>query len=156
MTLRVLPSSGSDTWLHYVMPVVTLGTALAGQVARFTRSAMMEVLDKPYIRTAAAKGASWRRIVLAHAWPNTAVPVVTIVGLKVGDILGGAVITETVFAWPGVGRLLSVAVGDRDVNLVQGILMLVALTMVTTNLVVDLLYCWLDPRMRVSRAQRNR
>ena len=151
--LRWLPSSGSDSWAHLVMPAFTLGTAFAAQIARFTRSAMIEVLNRPYLRTAASKGAGPGRRVLAHALPNAAVPVVTIVGLKVGELIGGAVVTETVFAWPGLGRLLTGAVANRDLAVVQTILMLVALTMVAANLLVDLLYGWLDPRVRVGSAQ---
>ena len=156
LQLRVLPSSGSDTWLHLVMPAFTLGTAFAAQIARFTRSAMIDVLNKPYMRTAASKGAGPARRVSAHAAPNAAVPIVTIVGLKIGELIGGAVITETVFAWPGVGRLLTVAVANRDLAVVQCILMLIALTMVTANVVTDLMYGWLDPRVRVGQGARTR
>ena len=156
LQLRVLPSSGSDTWLHLVMPAFTLGTAFAAQIARFTRSAMIDVLNKPYMRTAASKGAGPARRVSAHAAPNAAVPIVTIVGLKIGELIGGAVITETVFAWPGVGRLLTVAFANRDLAVVQCILMLIALTMVTANVVTDLMYGWLDPRVRVGQGARTR
>lgn len=154
--LRWLPSSGSDTWAHLIMPAFTLGTAFAAQIARFTRSAMIDVLNRPYIRTAASKGAGPGRRVMAHAFPNAAVPIVTIVGMKVGELIGGAVITETVFAWPGLGRLLTLAVANRDLAVVQAILMLIALTMVLANLIVDLMYGWLDPRVRVGRAQGAR
>jgi peptide/nickel transport system permease protein len=154
LTLRWLPSSGSDSWLHLVMPAFTLGTAFAAQVARFTRSAMIDVLNRPYIRTAASKGAGPGRMTLAHALPNAAVPVVTIIGLQVGNLIGGAVITETVFAWPGIGRLLTIAVAQRDLAVVQTILILIAVTMVTANLIVDLLYGWLDPRVRDGRNER--
>jgi peptide/nickel transport system permease protein len=151
--LRWLPSSGSDTWQHLVMPAFTLGTAFAAQIARFTRSAMIDVLNRPYMRTAASKGAGPGRRVMAHAFPNASVPIVTIVGMKVGELIGGAVITETVFAWPGLGRLLTLSVASRDLAVVQAILMLIALTMVLANLIVDLMYGWLDPRVRVGRAQ---
>lgn len=153
LQLRWLPSSGSGTTAHLIMPAFTLGTAFAAQIARFTRSAMIEVLNRPYLRTAASKGAGPGRQVLAHAFPNAAVPVVTIVGLKIGELIGGAVITETVFAWPGLGRLLTGAVATRDLAVVQTILMLVAMTMVSANLIVDMLYGWLDPRVRVGQAQ---
>lgn len=149
--LRWLPSSGSGTWAHLVMPAVTLGTAFAAQIARFTRSAMLDVMGRAYMRTAASKGAGPLRRITAHAIPNAAAPVVTIVGLKVGELIGGAVITETVFAWPGLGRLLTFAVSGRDLAVVQTILMLVAATMIAANLIVDLLYGWLDPRVRVGR-----
>lgn len=151
--LRWLPSSGSDTWLHLVMPAFTLGTAFAAQIARFTRSSMIDVIHRPFMRTAASKGAGPRRAILAHALPNAAIPVVTIVGMKVGELIGGAVITEAVFAWPGLGRLLTHAVAIRDIAVVQTILILIAATMVLANLVVDVLYGWLDPRVRVGRSQ---
>lgn len=153
LLLRWLPSSGSDSWQHLIMPAFTLGTAFAAQIARFTRSAMIEVLNKPYMRTAASKGAEPWRCVISHALPNAAIPVVTIVGMKMGELIGGAVITETVFAWPGLGRLLTVAVANRDLAVVQTILMLIALTMITANLIVDLLYGWLDPRMRIGQTR---
>lgn len=154
LQLRWLPSSGSGSWEHLIMPAFTLGTGFAATVARFTRSAMIDVLERPYMRTAASKGAGYGRRVMAHAIPNAAPPVATIVGLRLGDMIAGAVITETVFAWPGVGRLLTTAVANRDLAVVQAILMLVALTMVVANLAVDLLYGWLDPRMRVGAAAR--
>lgn len=156
LTLRWLPSSGSDTLLHLIMPAFTLGTAFAGQLARFARSAMLDVLGKPYIRTAASKGAQLSRRVYMHALPNAAIPVVTILGFKLGAVIGGAVITENVFAWPGVGRMLTVAVANRDLAVVQCIVMLITATMVVANLLVDLTYGWLDPRVRVGAATGER
>ena len=148
--LRWLPSSGSGTLAHLVMPALTLGMFNAGALARFTRSAMLEVLSKPYMRAAAAKGASPLRQVLRHALPNAAIPVVTIIGLNLGILLGGAIVVETVFAWPGVGRLLVSAVSARDLSVVQAIVLLLAAIMVAINLVVDLLYGVLDPRIRLA------
>ena len=156
LQLRLLPSSGYGTWQHMIMPVFTLATAFAGSLARFTRSAMLEVLSRDYMRTAEAEGASLSRRIWLHAFPNAAIPVVTVVGFYVGAIIGGAVVTENVFAWPGVGRLLTSAVGDRDLAVVQGIVVLVAMTMVTANLLVDLAYGWLDPRVRVGARERGR
>lgn len=153
LTLRWLPSSGTGTLLHMLMPAVTLGVYTAGTLARFTRSAMLEVLDKLYIRAAAAKGASPIRRVLAHALPNAAIPVVTIVGLNLGELIAGAIVVETVFAWPGVGRLLVSAVSARDLAVVQALTLLIATTMVLANLAVDLVYGLLDPRIRVSGGQ---
>jgi peptide/nickel transport system permease protein len=150
LTLRWLPSSGTGGVLHVVMPAMTLGMYTAGTLARFTRSAMLDVLDKLYIRAAAAKGASRFRQILAHALPNAAIPVVTIVGLNLGELIAGAIVVETVFAWPGVGRLLVSAVSSRDLAVVQALTLLIATTMVLTNLAVDLLYGVLDPRTRVS------
>jgi peptide/nickel transport system permease protein len=150
VTLGWLPSGGQEGWRHAILPVITLALSGAAILARFTRSAMLEVLGQPYIRAASAKGLAWRRVVTAHALPNAAVPTVTIVGFMVGSLLAGAVVVESVFSWPGIGRLLVVAVANRDLAVVQVILLLVAATMVTANLIVDLLYGWLDPRLRAA------
>lgn len=148
LTLQVLPSAGNATWRHLVMPALTLGTAGAGAIARFTRSSMLEVLRQPYMRTARAKGLPvWRRIAW-HALPNAAIPIVTIVGLRVGALIGGAIVTEQVFGWPGVGLLLVNSVSQRDLAVVQTIVLLVSFTMVAVNLLIDLLYGWIDPRIR--------
>lgn len=148
VTLGWLPSGGMDSWQHGILPVLTLGIGGAAVLARFTRSAMIEVLGQPYIRTASAKGVPWGRVVSGHALPNAAIPTVTIVGFMVGTLIAGAVVVESVFSWPGVGRLLVTAVGSRDLAVVQTILLLIALTMVVSNLIVDLLYGVLDPRLR--------
>jgi len=148
-----LPSGGQESWRHAILPIVTMGMGGAAVLARFTRSAMLEVLGQPYMRTALAKGVPWHIAVRRHALPNAAIPTVTIVGFMVGSLLAGAVVVESVFSWPGVGRLLVVAVANRDLAVVQCILLLVAATMVTANLVVDLLYGVLDPRLRVSTAK---
>ena len=147
---RVLPSSGAGTIGHLVMPALTLATFTAGTLARFTRSAMLEVMERPYMRAAAAKGVpGWRRI-LVHAFPNAAIPIVTVVGLNLGQLIAGAIVVETVFAWPGVGRLLVSAVSARDLAVVQGLVLVIAATMVLANLAVDLAYGLLDPRIRES------
>ncbi len=146
-----LPSGGRDSWLSPVLPVITLGVGGAAILARFTRSAMIDVLGQPYILMASAKGVPWRQVVRGHALPNAAIPTVTIVGFMVGSLMAGAVVVESVFSWPGVGRLLVVAVSNRDLAVVQTILLLVALTMVSANLIVDLLYGLLDPRLRSTR-----
>lgn len=143
-----LPSGGQDSWRHAILPIITLGIGGAAVLARFTRSAMLEVLGQPYVRTASAKGVAWRAVVARHALPNAAIPTVTIVGFMVGTLIAGAVVVESVFSWPGVGRLLVVAVANRDLAVVQCILLLVAATMVASNLVVDFLYGFLDPRLR--------
>jgi len=148
LTLRVLPSSGTGTVWHIIMPAITLGTFTAGTLARFTRSAMLEVLDRPYMRAAAAKGAPFSKRVLLHALPNAAIPIVTIIGLNLGNLIAGAIVVETVFAWPGIGRMLVVAVSQRDLAVVQGLVLVIAATMVLANLAVDLLYGLLDPRIR--------
>jgi peptide/nickel transport system permease protein len=148
VTLGWLPSGGQESWRHAILPVITLALGGAAVLARFTRSAMLEVLGQPYIRAASAKGLAWRRVVTGHALPNAAIPTTTIVGFMVGSLLAGAVVVESVFSWPGIGRLLVVAVANRDLAVVQVILLLVAATMVTANFIVDLLYGWLDPRLR--------
>jgi peptide/nickel transport system permease protein len=143
-----LPAGGQESWRHAILPVLTLGIGGAAVLARFTRSAMLEVLGQPYIRTASAKGVPWHAVVWRHALPNAAIPTVTIVGFMVGSLIAGAVVVESVFSWPGVGRLLVVAVANRDLAVVQCVLLLVAATMVAANLAVDLLYGLLDPRLR--------
>jgi peptide/nickel transport system permease protein len=148
VTLGVLPSGGQETWLHGILPTLTMSVGGVGILARFSRSAMIEVMGQPYIRTASAKGLKWRDVVWGHALPNAAVPIVTIVGFMVGSLIAGAVVVESIFSWPGVGRLLIVSVSNRDLAVVQCILLIVAATMVVSNLAVDLLYGWLDPRLR--------
>lgn len=151
VNLGWLPSGGYTSPMHAILPAVTLGMGGAAVLARFTRSAMLEVLGQPYIRTASAKGLVWRLVVTGHALPNAAIPTVTIVGFMVGSLIAGAVVVESVFSWPGVGRLLVSAVANRDLAVVQAILLLVAACMVTSNLIVDALYGWIDPRLRSGR-----
>jgi peptide/nickel transport system permease protein len=149
VNLRVLPSSGSSTAWHLVLPAVTLGTTGAAVIARFTRSAVLEVMGQPFVRAARAKGLGRARLVLAHVLPNAAIPVVTVLGFGLGGLIGGSVITETVFAWPGVGRLLVTAVAGRDLNVVQIIVLMLAVSMVLANFLVDVSYGLLNPRIRL-------
>lgn len=142
------PSGGAGTLRQLMLPVVTLGLGGAAVLARFTRSAMLEVLGQSYIRTASAKGVPWRGVVTGHALPNAAIPVLTIVGFIVGNLIAGTVLVESVFSWPGVGSLLVVSVMSRDLAVVQCILLVVAAAMIVTNVAVDLLYGVLDPRLR--------
>lgn len=137
---------------HLLLPAVTLGLISAGVVARLTRSAMLEALGQDYIRTARAKGLADRGVVWRHALKNAALPVVTIIGTQVGFLLGGAVLTETVFAWPGVGLLTYTAIGTRDLPVIQGAILMIALVFVLVNLVTDLIYGALDPRIRYGRS----
>ncbi|WAP67737.1 ABC transporter permease [Jiella pelagia] len=153
MTWRILPSSGVGTWKHLILPAVTLGTSYAATVARFTRSSLLEVLNQPFMRTARAKGVPFRRRILGHALPNAGIPIVTVVGLRLGALIGGAVVVEPVFAWPGVGQLLVNAVAFRDLAIVQTIVLLIAVTMVVVNFMVDITYGWLDPRIRVDSGE---
>ncbi|MFM9940796.1 MAG: ABC transporter permease [Hyphomicrobiaceae bacterium] len=148
VNLGWLPSGGYETWRHAILPVITLGTAGAAIIARYTRSAMLDVLGQPYVRTGRAKGLLWRTVVRRHALPNAAIPTVTVIGFMLGSLIAGAVVVESVFAWPGVGRLLISAVANRDLMIVQAILLLVAACMVTANLLIDLTYGLIDPRLR--------
>jgi peptide/nickel transport system permease protein len=134
-----------------VLPIATLALVGAAVIARFTRSAMLEVLGNPYIRTASAKGLAWRDVVVSHALPNAAIPTVTIIGFLIGTLIAGAVVVESVFSWPGVGRLLVTSVANRDLAVVQCILLLIGTSMVSANLLVDLAYGWIDPRLRTRR-----
>src|SRR5206468_2934539 len=146
---NVLPSSGRGGWQHILLPAITLGLFTTARITRLTRSGMLEVLSQDYIRTARAKGVSDPPVVWKHALKNAAIPIVTIVGIELGTLLGGSVITETIFAWPGVGRLSVQAIYNRDYPVVQAAVFLLASTFVLVNLVVDLLYTYLDPRIRL-------
>ena len=137
----------SDALRHLALPALTLGAYSAALIARLVRSSMLEVLGKDYILTARGKGLTERTVILRHAFRNALIPVVTVIGLQVGALLGGAVITETIFSWPGIGRLLINAISQRDYPLIQGIVFVLALSISLINLFVDLLYAWLDPRV---------
>ena len=153
-----LPVSGyvsllEDPWAslqHMVLPALTLGTAIAAEVTRMTRSSLLEVLDREYIMTARAKGLGERVVILVHALKNALIPVVTIVGLQMGRLFGGAVVTESIFAVPGLGTLLVTGIFSRDFPIVQAVVLVMALAVLSCNLIVDLLYSWLDPRIRYS------
>ena len=147
-----LPVGGRGTPAHLVLPAVTLGAALAAILARMTRASLLEELREPYVLAARAKGVSRTRAVLHHALRNSLIPIVTILGLQFGVVLTGAVITETIFAWPGIGRLLIQSISFRDYPLVQGCVLLIAVTYVGVNLITDLTYGFLDPRIRVDRS----
>jgi peptide/nickel transport system permease protein len=146
--LRWLPPGGYGTWQHLVLPTVALGLLPMARVSRLLRSSLLDVIGQDFIRTAWAKGLSERQVVLGHALRNAALPVVTVVGLMVGTLLGGAVVTETIFAWPGVGLLAVQAIYNRDTSVVQAAVVTVAVAFILINLAVDLLYAWLDPRIR--------
>ncbi|RJQ59222.1 MAG: ABC transporter permease [Desulfobacteraceae bacterium] len=149
--LRILPSSGSEGWKHIILPMLTTASFYLGTYSRFTRSTMLSVLNKPYIRAATAKGLSRNRVIYGHALPNAAIPIVTIVGGSIGRIVSGSIVVETVFAWPGVGRLLVTSVGSRDLAVVQAVVLMLSVSIVAANLVVDLLYGVLDPRIRTAK-----
>ena len=148
--LRVFPAAGADEPASIVMPALTLALFSVGLIARMTRSSMLEVLGQDFIRTARAKGASLRGVIFHHALRNALLPIITVIGLQFGALLGGAVVTETVFAWPGVGRLLVDSIFFRDYPVVQGLVLMFGTTFVLINLLVDVLYAYVDPRIRYS------
>jgi peptide/nickel transport system permease protein len=148
--LRLLPSGGAESWQHLVLPAATLALHPVGILARLVRSGLLEVVHEDYVRTAYAKGLATRSVVLRHAVPNMLIPVVTVIGLQAGHLLGGAVIVESVFAWPGVGRLLVDAIGDRDYPLVEAATLFITGAFVLINLLVDMLYGYLNPRIRLA------
>ncbi len=148
--LNWLPPTGRGTWAHLVLPSVTLGLPYVATFARLTRSSMLDVFSEDFIRTARAKGLSWRKITYRHALRNAAIPLVTILGLDFGRLLGGAVIVETVFAWPGMGRYMVDAIMTRDVFVVQGTILVFAAAVVVVNILVDVVYGLLDPRIAYS------
>ncbi len=143
-----LPVSGRGSLAHLVLPAMTLGAPLAAILARMTRASVIEELRELYVLAARARGVSQTRAVLKHAFRNSLIPIVTVLGLQIGAVLTGAVITETIFAWPGVGRLLIQSISFRDYPLVQGCILLIAVTYVTMNLLTDLVYGLIDPRIR--------
>ncbi len=150
-----LPVSGANSggasgidWQYLVLPSIAMGASLAAILTRMVRTAMLEELGQDYIRTARAKGLSELAVVCRHALPNALVPIVTVIGLQFGALLAGAIVTETIFSWPGLGRLVVTAISNRDYALVQGCLLSIGLTYVLVNLVTDLVYRWVNPRMR--------
>ncbi len=142
-------SSGAGNWAGVLPPALTLGLAAMGSFARFARSSLLETINKPFMRAAEARGVPFLRRLVRHAAPNAAIPLVTLIGLSLGGLIAGSVVTEQVFAWPGVGQLLVRSVATRDIATVQFIVLAVAFTMVLANLMVDLLYLVIDPRIRV-------
>jgi len=147
--LRLLPASGYGTWQHFVMPAFTLGAFLAPITMRLVRSGVIEVMNMDYIKTARAKGVREAMVVVKHAFRNACMPVITVLGLQFGQLLGGAIVTETVFAWPGVATLTVESIRNQDFPVVQCAVILLALVIVAVNLVVDLIVGLIDPRIRV-------
>jgi ABC-type dipeptide/oligopeptide/nickel transport system permease component len=146
--LRLLPTSGDSTMWHLLLPAITMAAAGGASIARLSRSALLDVVRKDYMRTAYAKGLSERAAIVRHALRNAAIPVVTVLGIQLGHMLSGAVATEVVFAWPGVGRLAVTSIFQRDYPVVQAVVLMVAGLYVVLNLLVDILYGWLDPKIR--------
>jgi ABC-type dipeptide/oligopeptide/nickel transport system permease component len=148
VNLGLLPVSGSGTVAHLVLPAITMGGALAAILTRMVRTSMLEELGQDYIRTARAKGLPERTVVYRHALRNAMIPVLTVIGLQFGALLAGAIVTETIFSWPGIGRLTIQAINTRDYYLVQGCILAIGLTYVAVNFLTDLLYSAFNPRIR--------
>lgn len=143
-----LPSIGADSWKHYILPSLTLGAAVAAVMARFTRASFVEVINEDFVRTARAKGLSEYVVIIKHSLRNALIPVVTMMGLQFGFLLGGSIVVETVFAWPGMGSLLVDAVNARDYPVIQGLVLLFSLEFIVINLIVDILYGAINPTIR--------
>jgi ABC-type dipeptide/oligopeptide/nickel transport system permease component len=148
--LGLLPVSGRGGPLNYILPAATLGAALAAILSRMVRGAMLEELSSDYVRTARAKGVSTRTVLLRHAFRNALIPIITILGLQFGTLLAGTIVTETIFSWPGIGRLTVQAISARDYPLLQGCILVIAVSYIVVNLLTDLLYAVIDPRVRRS------
>lgn len=146
--LKWLPAAGAGTWKHIVLPAVALGAGMMATVTRMTRSSMLEVIRQDYIRTARAKGVAENNVILKHALKNALIPIITVVGLQFGNLLGGAVLTETVFSWPGVGLLMVNGIKMKDTPVVMASVIFLAVTFSAVNLLVDILYAFVDPRVR--------
>ncbi len=146
--LGILPTAGDSTWRHFIMPTITLSVFSLAFILRMTRSALLETVQEDYVRTARAKGVPEKWVLARHSLRNALLPIVTVIGLRFGYMLGGAVITESIFAWPGMGRLMITAVGQRDIPVVQGVLLVFATSFVFVNLLVDIIYGFVDPRIR--------
>ncbi|MBX3015083.1 MAG: ABC transporter permease [Caldilineaceae bacterium] len=150
---KLLPVAGRSSTRHLVLPALALGLGIAAPLMRLTRSSLLEVLGQDYIRTARAKGLERRRVLIGHALRNALIPVVTVIGMSVGHLLGGSVIIETIFAWPGIGKLLIDGIANRDYPLIQAYVLLMGTFFILINLGVDLLYLWLDPRIQAESSQ---
>jgi len=149
VNLGWFPISGDEGIYSILLPAVTLGTGMAAILSRMVRASMLEVISQEYIITARAKGLSEVRIILKHTLKNALVPVITIVGLQFGALLAGAIITETIFSWPGIGRLLIQAINTRDYPLIQGCVLLISISYVLINLITDIGYSYIDPRIKL-------
>jgi ABC-type dipeptide/oligopeptide/nickel transport system permease component len=150
ITLGLLPVSGRGGPSYYILPAATLGAALAAILTRMVRSSMLEELSSDYVRTARAKGLPMRTVLFRHAFRNALIPVITILGLQFGTLLAGAIVTETIFSWPGIGRLTVQAISARDYPLLQGCILVIAVSYVLVNLLTDILYAVIDPRVRLA------
>lgn len=150
VNITIFPVSGRGSFMHIILPAITLGTGIAAEMTRLIRSNMLEILNQDYIRTAKSKGVSNSVLVYKHAFRNSLIPVVTIMGLQISHLVSGALITESVFAWPGIGQLLVQAVNGRDMAVVQAAVFVIAILVIVVNLITDLIYRLLDPRIHYS------
>lgn len=150
LKLGWLPISGNDSWRHYIMPVVVLSMVSIATILRITRSSVLEVMGEDFVRTARGKGLGERLVIVRHVLRNALIPIVTVIGLQFGYQLGGAIITETIFGWPGMGKLLITAVEQRDIPVVQGCLLVFSTSFVLVNLITDLIYAVVDPKIAYS------
>ena len=148
--VKQIPTGGRETWRHLILPSFALASYLVAVFARFTRGSMLDVLTQDFVRTARAKGLSEKSVLWSHVLKNAMIPILTIIGLRFGALLSGAVVIETIFAWPGIGRLMIQAISTRDFPVIQVTVLFVAIVFVVLNLLVDLAYSWLDPRIRYS------
>jgi peptide/nickel transport system permease protein len=148
--LDIFPTSGTGSWMHYVLPTFVLGFSWAASLMRMVRTSMLEVLKEDYVRTARAKGLKERIVLVRHGLRNALIPIITVLGTWLAFMIVGTVIVETIFAWPGIGRLLTTALMQRDFFLVQAIILMMSVAVVAANLLVDVLYAWVDPRVRLS------
>ncbi len=150
LKLGWLPSGGADSFKSIILPAITLGAAAAASITRTTRSSMLEVLPQDYIRTAKAKGVGKKPIIIRHALKNALIPTITIIGIEFGNLLGGAILTETVFSWPGIGRLMVDSINRKDIPMVLGCIIIFSVGFSIVNLIIDILYAYIDPRIKAN------
>lgn len=150
LKLGWLPSGGADSLKSIILPAVTLGAAAAASITRTTRSSMLEIMPQDYIRTAKAKGVGKRPVILKHALKNALIPTITIIGIEFGNLLGGAILTETVFSWPGIGRLMVESINRKDIPMVLGCIIVFSVGFSIVNLIIDILYAYIDPRIKAN------
>lgn len=150
LKLGWFPSGGAEGWTSIILPAITLGVASTASITRVARSSMLEVLPQDYIRTAKAKGVNKKDVIMTHALKNALIPTITIIGLEFGELLGGAILTETVFSWPGIGRLMVESINRKDIPMVLGTIIVFAVGFSIVNLIVDILYAYIDPRIKAN------
>ena len=161
LKLHWLPAGGMGSWKHMILPVVCMALSPISLVARITRTSMLDVINQDYIRTARAKGVKESKVIFSHALRNALIPIITVLGLQFGNLLGGAVTTETIFAWPGIGRYIVESISNKDTPCVLGAVVMLAIIVTVINLLVDIIYAFVDPRIKsqyksmIRRAKKN-